>query len=55
MEPGATERGEFEIARRLRRQEASPGASGTAVAKGFALGVWLLGKVRGKAPDVSGS
>ena len=54
MEPGASERGGFAIVRRLVREQTSWGASGTAGGRGFAPGVWLLGKVRRTAPDASG-
>ena len=54
MEPGATQRRGFAIVRCLGRQQASRGASGTAGGRAFALGVWLLGKVRLKTPDASG-
>ena len=54
MEPGVTERGGFAIVRHLGRQQASRGSSGTAGGSGFALGVWLLGKVRRRTPETSG-
>ena len=54
MEPGASRRGGFAIARCLGRQQESQEASGTAGGRGFAQGVWLLGRVRRTAPNVCG-
>ena len=54
MKLGVTGRAGFVIAMCLRREQASQGASGTAGGRGFALGVWLLGKVRRTTPKASG-